>query len=1227
MPEIKNEYKLIQTFSWILCGIFGSSNNLTTFPTGIIRVGSRSSSDVLKERNLNQVRREHREDNTSGRRVGGKRFRQVDQEKKLCETELSKYTEIYRKSFQGILPADAELGYFMSREHSDFLSSGNTMLMFLRISLKPETQRSAMMLADENSFDEFDGDEPEGYFYAGLAEDVVKPESKESVLLCSANDTTTPDVILELLNTDSLDVETTERLARRVEFGEDLLNLTIEQRWSLYLLWLLRLREYLLDKIRQEQRRHLDLSHEYEELRNIEDLAILQNSQIVGMTTTFASKNHKLLCQLRPRVVIIEEAAEIFEAHVVTCLTEHCQHLILIGDHQQLRPNPSVYNLSVKYKLDVSLLERMIEAGVPYNCLSVQHRMRPEISKLFRHIYDGLEDHPSVTEFQNIQGVAKNAFFVDHDYHEIAHDNVHSKVNQHEAEFLVELCLYLLRQGYRSSQITILTTYTGQMFVIRDIINGRKDEFEDESPRVSSVDNFQGKENDIVLLSLVRNNEEENIGFLKTNNRVCVALSRARKGLYIIGNRKMLSNQSPLWKKMLADFDESGCIGRSLPLICSNHQTENLVTNAADFIKYVPNGGCLKKCEHRLECGHACAQMCHPSNHENVKCVKPCVKNVDGCSVPGHTCRKLCHELCDSICQYPVIRELSCGHSRNLPCSDNVQLAKCRERCEKTLSCGHRCQAYCSEPCTIQCMEMVKKTDFSCDHENTLACSATEKDCRVPCDTLLACGHPCSGKCGQCIQGRVHVKCGKKCERILICSHKCKSDCMRNCPPCREKCSRRCSHSKCAKKCGEICVSCKEPCEWECEHHKCTQRCGELCNRPRCNEPCKRKLTCGHGFCRGLCGERCICVVCKKNNGSDVREVFFGTEDEEDARFIMLKDCEHVFEYTALDKMMDSSDVEITPKVCPLCKTPIVKSLRYGNVVKRIHHDIDNIKRKILGSPKEFLDKKLFVTDLIAEIQLQGITTDIPPVISQKIVRCMRQDLPVFYPEIVLLESRMLLLRKWLQIYKSYLEALKANSENESRCLSHNFEFDSEMESFLSLILTSPSKTSTRVLNELNLELQRLSLKRAVLVLKLSCVNFKFTLDDKDGKFISGVEKRLRNKEIIEEDDIEKFKKEISVIYVKIPQLAPITEEEKIEIVRAIGLKQGHWFKCPNGHFYAIGECGGAMQQSKCPECDAVIGGQQHRLVEGNELAPEMDGATFPAWSDQTNMQNYVFED
>merc|ERR1712129_298298 len=59
---------------------------------------------------------------------------------------------------------------------------------------------------------------------------------------------------------------------------------------------------------------------------------------------------------------------------------------------------------------------------------------------------------------------------------------------------------------------------------------------------------------------------------------------------------------------------------------------------------------------------------------------------------------------------------------------------------------------------------------------------------------------------------------------------------------------------------------------------------------------------------------------------------------------------------------------------------------------------------------------------------------------------------------------------------------------------------------------------------------------------------------------------------------------------------------------------KGHWFKCSKGHYYVIGECGGAMETAKCPECDEVIGGSQHRLVGSSQVASEMDGADKSAW-------------
>ena len=70
--------------------------------------------------------------------------------------------------------------------------------------------------------------------------------------------------------------------------------------------------------------------------------------------------------------------------------------------------------------------------------------------------------------------------------------------------------------------------------------------------------------------------------------------------------------------------------------------------------------------------------------------------------------------------------------------------------------------------------------------------------------------------------------------------------------------------------------------------------------------------------------------------------------------------------------------------------------------------------------------------------------------------------------------------------------------------------------------------------------------------------------------------------------------------------LSPLTAEEEKEIVSAMNLSQGRWYKCPQGHVYSIGGCGEAMQRATCPECKLVIGVTRHQLFEGNMRAPEM---------------------
>jgi superfamily I DNA and/or RNA helicase len=83
---------------------------------------------------------------------------------------------------------------------------------------------------------------------------------------------------------------------------------------------------------------------------------------------------------------------------------------------------------------------------------------------------------------------------------------------------------------------------------------------------VTVVDNYQGEENDIILLSLVRSNKEERIGFLAEENRVCVALSRAKEGLFVVGNMEMLSAHNATWKAVRRSLGEKEALGEAIPL-------------------------------------------------------------------------------------------------------------------------------------------------------------------------------------------------------------------------------------------------------------------------------------------------------------------------------------------------------------------------------------------------------------------------------------------------------------------------------------------------------------------------------------------------------------------------------------------------------------------------------------------------------------------------------------
>ena len=143
----------------------------------------------------------------------------------------------------------------------------------------------------------------------------------------------------------------------------------------------------------------------------------MHSMDVVAMTTTGASKFKDILKKLDSKVMIIEEAAEILESHVITSFIPSLKHIVLIGDHKQLRPK-AAFNL-IDLNLDLSLFERLINNGFQNVMLKVQRRMRPEISELVREIYPKLKDDPSTFNRENIRGLNdKNYLFFTHTFPE-----------------------------------------------------------------------------------------------------------------------------------------------------------------------------------------------------------------------------------------------------------------------------------------------------------------------------------------------------------------------------------------------------------------------------------------------------------------------------------------------------------------------------------------------------------------------------------------------------------------------------------------------------------------------------------------------------------------------------------------------------------------------------------------------------------------------------------------
>ncbi|KAI9142789.1 hypothetical protein BKA69DRAFT_1113975 [Paraphysoderma sedebokerense] len=1178
----------------------------------------------------------------------------------------------------------------------------------------------------------------------------------------------------------SIIIPNSRRPLEELQAITDVWSLSKHERRCLYDDWVCKIIDTYRNEFIDEAEKARQLITQINQIYDHQKIEFLRQQDIIGITSTGAAKFRHILEKVGPRILICEEAGEVLEAHILSCLHPDTQHVVLIGDHLQLRPRVALYELSCdsqsgkRFRFDMSLFERLQlpEYKFPLHTLSIQRRMRPEIADLVRNtLYPNLIDNPNTTEYPSVPGIKGNVVFFHHQNREDKGSkkarfvSMKSHSNDFEVKMIVGLLKYVLNQGYKSDDVVILTPYVGQLIKIRDALKKEymifiderdaeqvneledsEDEKEDAEKvganttsstftvenkglsrciRVATIDNYQGEESTVVLISLVRNGGEK-IGFLATSNRINVLLSRAKHGMYLLGDANLLSSKSTMWKEVRDILQGRSAIQNSFSIFCQRHpETIREVKSPEEFQIHAPDGGCNLQCDVKLpKCGHTCSLKCHPYNpsHNAISCLKPCAR-LHPCK---HPCRKICYQDCGKCDEVVDPITLECGHIYQKPL--------CHEVTENKL----------------KCKEVVQKIIPMCGHERLVRCvdDPSEVFCDAICGKALTCGHNCASKCGECIKLTIqqhemngiqlptdspfleatHKACKIPCGRALsYCQHNCAASChpeTKECPKCEQLCTiMACEHSSCRHKCSEPCAACVEPCPWECEHRgSCPLPCGAPCTRLPCDERCSRQLDCGCR-CPGICGEICppsnLCPVhCSAEIKDQIVDMIMFSKYSEinaDETPIIFLPCAHFFTAETMDGLLSLSnyytkgtsagwDPTLPPlpedfsniPTCPECRAPIKNVRRYGRMIKKALLDVaekkfikmssdkihaleeemanlsvsldDDFTAKLVrlvqtfGTPKgEAPSEKDLTSCKIPKSQLDGIRQDVisrfdrTRKATNDVLKFIRRspnqhvyessvatikshqsdvsvDIPIpkpykrFENECLRLKAEIcfketLLLKDITYKVEASLGSSNKYKQTLLRCYSAytRRNYDKVFEFMIEALDVLDESTDKRSYMDTSVVLAQYKLSSLEFEWKLAMIDSSINTPE--------LVKSIKDRCLAEVEKLRQllknglnFRDLVLIIENVITQLLKleenvqngITEVELKQIVSAMKDDLGswggtHWYRCPNGHPYAIGECGGAMQTSTCPECGATIGGASHSLTQGNSASAELN--------------------
>lgn len=307
----------------------------------------------------------------------------------------------------------------------------------------------------------------------------------------------------------------------------------------------------------------------YRTLRNRTEREILQAADVICCTCVGAGDPR--LKNFRFRQVLIDEATQAIEAEALIPICMGAKQLIMVGDHCQLGP-VVMCKAAAKAGLTQSLFERLVLNGIRPIRLQVQYRMHPSLSEFPSNMfYEGslqngvTESDRQLLALPNFVGKedfpwpvpSHPMFFYSITGMEEISSSGTSYLNRTEASYVEKIVTHFLRMGVTPAQIGVITPYDGQKKYVTEYMRraGPLATALYEGIEVASVDAFQGREKDFILVSCVRSSETQGIGFLSDPRRLNVALTRARLGLILLGNPRVLSKNA-LWAALLLHFKE-----------------------------------------------------------------------------------------------------------------------------------------------------------------------------------------------------------------------------------------------------------------------------------------------------------------------------------------------------------------------------------------------------------------------------------------------------------------------------------------------------------------------------------------------------------------------------------------------------------------------------------------------------------------------------------------------